>query len=103
MTVFCFLPILRVLVVVAAYCCLLLLLAKLGRSTLDTKEGSKTKSGSTSSVTLTLTLCLTSSRVPKQVRSPYAFWTLRRLSKYSAHDNKYNHGDPQGSRRNQQN
>ena len=41
-------------------CCLLLLLlaaaaaAKPGRSTLDTKEGYKTKTGSTSSVTLTL-------------------------------------------------
>ena len=37
--------------------CLLacLLLAKLVRSTLDTKEGYKTKTGSTSSVTLTLT------------------------------------------------
>ena len=32
---------------------LLLLLAKPGRSTLDTKEGCKTKTGSTSSVTLT--------------------------------------------------
>ena len=41
--------------------CLLLaacLLAKPGRSTLDTKKGYKTKTGSTSSVTLTLTLGL---------------------------------------------
>ena len=41
-------------------CCLLLaaccLLAKPGRSTLDTKKGYKTKTGSTSSVTLTLSL-----------------------------------------------
>ena len=40
-----------------AACCLLLaccLLAKPGRSTLDTKKGYKTKTGSTSSVTLTL-------------------------------------------------
>ena len=37
----------------AAACCLLLLLAaKPGRSTLDTKKGYKTKTGSTSSVTL---------------------------------------------------
>ena len=35
--------------------CCLLLLAKPGRSTLDTKEGYKTKTGSTSSVTLTRT------------------------------------------------
>ena len=34
---------------------LLLLLAKPGRSTLGTKEGEKTKTGSTSSVTLALT------------------------------------------------
>ena len=43
----------------AAACCLLLLAAaaaKPGRSTLDTKKGYKTKTGSTSSVTLTLTL-----------------------------------------------
>ena len=41
----------------AVACCLLLLLAaKPGRSTLDTKKGYKTKTGSTSSVTLTLTL-----------------------------------------------
>ena len=39
----------------AAACCLLLLLAaKPRRSTLDTKKGYKTKTGSTSSVTLTL-------------------------------------------------
>ena len=39
----------------AVACCLLLLLAaKPGRSTLDTKKGYKTKTGSTSSVTLTL-------------------------------------------------
>ena len=42
-----------------AACCLLLaaccLLAKPGRSTLDPKKGYKTKTGSTSSVTLTLT------------------------------------------------
>ena len=36
-------------------CCLLLAAAKLGRSTLDTKKGYRTKYGSTSSVTLTLT------------------------------------------------
>ena len=41
----------------AAACCLLLL-AKPGRSTLDTKRGYKTKTGSTSSVTLTLALTL---------------------------------------------
>ena len=50
-----------------AACCLLLsccllaacsLLAKPGRSTLDTKKGYKTKTGSTSSVTLPLTLAL---------------------------------------------
>ena len=46
-------------------CCLLACLlaaaaaAKPGRSTLDTKKGYKTKTGSTSSVTLTLTLGLT--------------------------------------------
>ena len=40
-------------------CCLLLLAAKPGRSTLDTKKGYKTKTGSTSSVTLTLTLAPT--------------------------------------------
>ena len=42
-------------------CCLLacLLAAKPGRSTLDTKKGYKTKTGSTSSVTLTLTLIKT--------------------------------------------
>ena len=34
-----------------AACCLLLLAAKPGRSTLDTKKGYKTKTGSTSSVT----------------------------------------------------
>ena len=40
-------------------CCLLLLLAaKPGRSTLDTKKGYKTKTGSTSSVTLALTVAL---------------------------------------------
>ena len=46
----------------AAACCLLLLAAaaaKPGRSTLDTKKGYKTKTGSTSSVTLTLTLIKT--------------------------------------------
>ena len=44
----------------AAACCLLLLAAaaKPGRSTLDTKKGYKTKTGSTSSVTLALTLAL---------------------------------------------
>ena len=35
-------------------CCLLLVAAKRGRSTLDPKKGYKTKTGSTSSVTLTL-------------------------------------------------
>ena len=39
----------------AACCCLLLAAAKPGRSTLDPKKGYKTKTGSTSSVTLTLT------------------------------------------------
>ena len=46
----------------AAACCLLLLAAaaaKPGRSTLDTKKGYKTKTGSTSSVTLTLALIKT--------------------------------------------
>ena len=49
----------------AAACCLLACLlaaaaaAKPGRSTLDTKKGYKTKTGSTSSVTLTLGLTLT--------------------------------------------
>ena len=44
----------------AVACCLLLLLAaKPGRSTLDTKKGYKTKTGSTSSVTLALTLTKT--------------------------------------------
>ena len=38
-----------------AACLLLLLAAKPGRSTLDTKKGYKTKTGSTSSVTRTLT------------------------------------------------
>ena len=38
-----------------AACCCLLAAAKPGRSTLDTKKGYKTKTGSTSSVTLTLT------------------------------------------------
>ena len=44
-----------------ACCCLLLLAAaaKPGRSTLDTKKGYKTKTGSTSSVTLALALTLT--------------------------------------------
>ena len=46
----------------AAACCLLLaaclLAAKPGRSTLDPKKGYKIKTGSTSSVTLTLTLAL---------------------------------------------
>ena len=50
-----------------AACCLLLaaccLLAKPGRSTLDTKKGYKTKTGSTSSVTLNLTCS----------REPYAY------------------------------
>ena len=41
-----------------AACCLLLLLSA-GRSTLDTKKGYKTKTGSTSSVTLALTPALT--------------------------------------------
>ena len=44
-----------------ACCCLLLAaaaVAKPGRSTLDTKKGYKTKTGSTSSVTLALTLAL---------------------------------------------
>ena len=47
----------------AAACCLLLLAAaaaKPGRSTLDTKKGYKTKTGSTSSVTLTLALTFAS-------------------------------------------
>ena len=50
-------------------CCLLacLLAAKPGRSTLDTKKGYKTKTGSTSSVTLTLTRAL---------------WYCRNQSKY---------------------
>ena len=39
----------------AAACCLLLAAAKPGRSTLDTKKGYKTKTSSTSSVTLTKT------------------------------------------------
>ena len=39
--------------------CLLAAAAKPGRSTLDTKKGYKTKTGSTSSVTVTLTLILT--------------------------------------------
>ena len=47
------------MLLLAACCCLLLLAAaaaaKPGRSTLDTKKGYKTKTGSTSSVTLTLT------------------------------------------------
>ena len=46
----------------AAACCLMLaaclLAAKRGRSTLDTKKGYKTKTGSTSSVTLALPLAL---------------------------------------------
>ena len=45
-----------------AACCLLLLAAaaaKPGRSTLDPKKGYKTKTGSTSSVTLALTITLT--------------------------------------------
>ena len=42
-----------------AACCLLLAAAKPGRSTLDTKKGYKTKTGSTSSVTLAITLALT--------------------------------------------
>ena len=45
------------MLLLAACCCLLLLAAaaaKPGRSTLDTKKGYKTKTGSTSSVTLTL-------------------------------------------------
>ena len=43
------------MLLLAACCCLLLLgaaAAKPGRSTLDTKKGYKTKTGSTSSVTL---------------------------------------------------
>ena len=63
-------------------CCLLaclllaacLLAAKPGRSTLDTKKGYKTKTGSTSSVTLTLT----SSRDPGPLRT-------KRLRSNSAH------------------
>ena len=46
------------MLLLAACCCCLLLAAaaaKPGRSTLDTKKGYKTKTGSTSSVTLTLT------------------------------------------------
>ena len=43
----------------AAACCLLLAAAKPGRSTLETKKGYKTKTGSTSSVTLTLGLIKT--------------------------------------------
>ena len=39
-----------------AACCLLAAAAKPGRSTLDTKKGYKTKTGSTSSLTLTLTI-----------------------------------------------
>ena len=42
----------------AAACCLLLATAKPGRSTLDTIKGYKTKTGSTSSVTLILTVAL---------------------------------------------
>ena len=42
--------------------CLLAAAAKPGRSTLDTKEGYKTKTGSTSLVTLTLTLALALAR-----------------------------------------
>ena len=48
------LPISRVLLLAA--CLFAAAAAKLGRSTLDTKKGYKTKTGSTSSVTLTLTL-----------------------------------------------
>ena len=47
----------------AACCLLLAAAAKPGRSTLDTKKGYKTKIGSTSSVTLTLTL--TANHVPE--------------------------------------
>ena len=53
-----FLPISRVLAACLLACCLLL--AKPSGSTLDTKEGYKTKTGSTSSVTLTLTPLLQS-------------------------------------------
>ena len=42
----------------AACCCLLAAAAKPGRSTLDPKKGYKTKTGSTSSVTLALTLAV---------------------------------------------
>ena len=48
-------PISRVLLLLLLLAaCLCLLAAKPGRSTLDTKEGYKTKTGSTSSVTLAL-------------------------------------------------
>ena len=50
----------RAACLLAACCCLLLLAAaaKPGRSALDTKKGYKTKTGSTSSVTLALALTL---------------------------------------------
>ena len=55
---FLILPISRVLLLAAA--------AKSGRSTLDTKKGYKTKTGSTSSLTLTLKafLCFSPSLTP---------------------------------------
>ena len=46
-----------------ACCCLLAADAKPGRSTLDTKKGYKTKTGSTSSVTLALALTLALTRI----------------------------------------
>ena len=51
---FQFFPILRVLLLAACLLLACLLAAKPGRSTLDTKRGYKTKTGSTSSVTRTL-------------------------------------------------
>ena len=56
MTEVWFLPISRVLLLA---CLLLAPAAKPGRSTLDTKKGYETKTGSTSLVTLTLTLIQT--------------------------------------------
>ena len=47
----------------AAACLLAAAAAKPGRSTLDTKKGYKTKTGSTSSVTLSLTLALALTRI----------------------------------------
>ena len=49
----------RACCLLACCCCLLAAAAKPGRSTLDTKKGYKTKTGSTSSVTLTLGLIKT--------------------------------------------